>query len=72
MNLPNKPFIDLLAVDQEPTDGQLAEVMDDVAHAVREKRVIGEARMREMLKADLLAAQATMNRLRAQLNFPRR
>ena len=72
MNLPNKPTVDLLAVDQEPTDEQLAEVMADVARAAREKQAIGEARMRTMMEADLLAAQATMNRLCAQLNFPRR
>lgn len=71
MNLPNKPVVDLLAVDQEPTDEQLAEVMDDAARAVREKRAIGEARMREMMAADLLAAQATMNRLREKLNTSR-
>ena len=72
MNLSNKLVVDLLAVDQEPTDEQLAEVMDDVARAVREKRAIGEARMREMMAADLLSAEATMNRVCAQLNRPRR
>ncbi len=71
MNLPNKPVVDLLAVDQEPTDEQLAEVMDDVLRVVREKRAIGDARMREMMEADLRAAEATMSRLREQLNFKR-
>jgi hypothetical protein len=71
MNLPSKPVVDLLAVDQEPTDEQLAEVMHDVVRAVREKRAIGDARMREMMDADMRAAEATMSRLREQLNFQR-
>jgi hypothetical protein len=69
MNLPNTPVVNVLAVDQEPTDEQLAEVMDDVLRVVREKRAIGDARMREMMEADLRAAEATMSRLREQLNF---
>ena len=49
--------VDLRAVGQEPTDEQLAEIMDDVARVAREKRVAAELKSRSVLAADLLAAQ---------------
>ena len=72
MNVPMQIFVDPLAVDQEPTDEQLAEVMADVLRVVHEKRAMGDARMREMMAADLLAAQTRMEYLRKQFNLPRR
>ena len=72
MNPSSQPFVDPLAVDQEPTDEQLAEVMADVLRVVHEKRAIGDARMRELMAADLLAAQTRMEYLRKQFNLPRR
>jgi hypothetical protein len=65
-------FVDPLAVDQEPTDEQLAEVMDDVARVAREKRVAADARFREQMAADLHAAEARMAYLRKQFNSSRR
>jgi hypothetical protein len=65
-------FIDPLAVDQEPTDEQLAEVMDDVARVAREKRVAADERFREQMAADLRAAEARMAYLRKQFNSSRR
>ena len=72
MNASTQPFVYPLAVDQEPTDEQLAEVMADVLRVVHEKRAMGDARMREMMAADLLAAQARMEYLRTQFDLPRR
>ncbi|MEO7254288.1 MAG: hypothetical protein ABIZ64_08620 [Casimicrobium sp.] len=72
MNTSTQPFFDPLAVDQEPTDEQLAEVMADVLRVVHEKRAIGDTRMREMMAADLRAAQTRMEYLRKQFNLPRR
>ena len=60
MNTPASNIVDPLAVGQEPTDEQLAEVMADVLRVVHEKRAMGDARMREMMAADLLAAQTRM------------
>lgn len=59
---------DPLAVDREPTDEQLAEVMDDVARVVREQRAIGDARLREMVAEDMRRANARFIAFRAQ--FP--
>ena len=72
MNASTQPFVDPLGVDQEPTDEQLAEVMADMLRVVHEKRAIGDARMSEMMAADLLAAQIRMDYLRKQFNLPRR
>ncbi len=65
-------MIDPLAVDQEPTDEQLAAIMDDVARVAREKRAIGEARLQETMRADHAAAQARIVYLREQFNLTRR
>jgi hypothetical protein len=65
-------FIDPLGVDQEPTDEQLAEVMDDVARVALEKRVAADARFREQMAADLRAAETRMAYLRKQFNSSRR
>ena len=62
--LPDDP----LAVDREPTDEQLAEVMDDVARVVREQRAIGDARLRAMVAEDMRQANAQFIAFRAQ--FP--
>ena len=72
MNASTQPFVDPLAVDQEPTDEQLAEVMADVLRVVHEKRAMGDARMRAMMAVDLLDAQIRMEYLRKQFNLPRR
>jgi hypothetical protein len=56
-------FIDPLAVDQEPTDEQLAEVMNDVARVAREKRLAAEARFREQMASDLHASEARWSHL---------
>jgi hypothetical protein len=66
-NLP----IDPLAIGQEPTDEQLAEIMDDVARVAREKRTAAELTSRAVLAADLLAAQARTEYQRKQFNLPR-
>ena len=71
MNASTKPFVDPLAVDQEPTDEQLAEVMADVGRVARERRVLGDARMRELMAADFAAAQVRMEYLRKQFNLTR-
>lgn len=63
--------LDLLAVNQEPTDEQLAEIMDDVARVAREKRAAAELKSRAVLAADLLAAQARTEYQRKQFNLPR-
>ncbi len=63
--------IDALAVGQEPTDEQLAEIMDDVACVAREKRAAAELRSRAVLAADLLAAQARTEYQRKQFDLPR-
>jgi hypothetical protein len=63
---------DPLAVDQEPTDEQLAAVMDDAARVVREKRALGEARLREALAKEARAAETRMRYLRKQFNLPPR
>jgi polyhydroxyalkanoate synthesis regulator phasin len=65
-------FIDPLAVDQEPTDEQLAAVMDDVARVAREKRVVADERFREQMAEDLRAAEVRMTYLRKQLSASRR
>ncbi len=65
-------LIDPLAVDQEPTDEQLAEVMDDVARVAREKRAVADERFREQMAQDLRAAEARMAYLRKQFNATRR
>ena len=72
MNPPASNTIDPLAVGQEPTDEQLAEVMAEVGRVARERRVLGEARMREMMAADFAAAQVRMEYLRKQFNLARR
>ena len=64
--------LDPLAVGQEPTDGQLAEIMDDVARVAREKRAMAEVNSRAVLAADLLAAQARTEYQRKQFDLPRR
>ncbi len=69
--LHNKLPVDPLAVGQEPTDEQLAEIMDDVARVAREKRAAAELRSRAVLAADLLAAQARTEYQRKQFNLPR-
>lgn len=66
-----KPPLDPLAVGQEPTDEQLAEIMDDVARVAREKRAAAELNSRAILAADLLAAQARTEYQRKQFNLPR-
>ena len=63
--------IDPLAVGQEPTDEQLAEIMDDVARVAREKRAAAELSSRAVLAADLLAAQARTEHQRKQFDLPR-
>ncbi|MGL4230987.1 MAG: hypothetical protein ACRCWJ_06430 [Casimicrobium sp.] len=65
-------FVDPLAVDQEPTDEQLAAVMDDVARVAREKRAVADERFREQMTQDLRAAEARMAYLRKQFNTTRR
>ena len=72
MTLLNTPVVDLLAVDHEPTDEQLAEVMHDVLRVRLEKRSMSSVRMREMMEADLVAAQTTMNRLRCDTGLHNR
>ena len=63
--------LDPLAVGQEPTDEQLAEIMDDVARVAREKRAAAELNSRAVLAADLLAAQARTVYQRKQYDLPR-
>lgn len=65
-------LIDPLAVDQEPTDEQLAAVMDDVARVARQKRAAADVRFREQMARDLRAAEARMTYLRKQFNLTRR
>jgi hypothetical protein len=64
-------FVDPLAVDQEPTDEQLAVVMNDVARVAREKRLAAEARFREQMASDQRAAEARMEYLRKQFKSSR-
>lgn len=66
-----KLLLDPLAVGQEPTDEQLAEIMDDVARVAREKRAAAEVNSRAVLAADLLAAQARTEYQRKQFDLPR-
>lgn len=63
--------VDPLAVGQEPTDEQLAEIMDDVARVARRKRATAELNSRAVLAADLLAAQARTEYQRKQFDLPR-
>ena len=49
-----------------------SEVMADVGRVARERRVLGDARMREMMAADFAAAQVRMEYLRKQFNLARR
>ena len=63
---------DPLAVDQEPTDEELAEVMNDVMRAVLEDRARADLRMREMMAADLLEATSRMVYLLEKIKLPRR
>ena len=72
MNTPASNAVDPLAIGQEPTDEQLAEVMADVGRVARERRVLGDARMREMMAVDFAAAQVRMEYLRKQFNLARR
>ncbi len=65
-------FVDPLAVDQEPTDEQLAAVMDDVARVAREKRAVADAHMQEIMATELAAAEARMAYLRKQFKLPPR
>ena len=65
-------LIDPLAVDQEPTDEQLAAVMDDVARVARQKRAVADVRFREQMAQDLRAAEVRMTHLRKQFNLTRR
>lgn len=62
---------DALAVDQEPTDAQLAAVMDDVLRVAREKRVAAAARSRARMADALKAAGARTAYQRKQFNLPR-
>lgn len=62
---------DALAVDQEPTDAQLAAVMDDVLRVAREKRVAAAARSRARMADALTAAEARTAYQRKQFNLPR-
>ena len=62
---------DALAVDQEPTDAQLAAVMDDVLRVAREKRVAAAARSRANMADALTAAEARTAYQRKQFNLPR-
>lgn len=62
---------DALAVDQEPTDAQLAAVMDDVLRVAREKRVAAAARSRARMADALKAAEARTAYQRKQFNLPR-
>lgn len=63
--------VDPLAVGQEPTDEQLAEIMDDVARVARQKRAAAELNSRAVLAADLLAAQTRTEYQRKQFDLPR-
>ena len=72
MKTPASNTVDPLAVGQEPTDEQLAEVMADVGRVARERRELGDARMREMMASDFAAAQVRMVHLRKQFNLARR
>jgi hypothetical protein len=63
--------VDPLAVDQEPTDEQLAAVMDDVARVARAKRVLSDARMLEKLAEEVHAAEERAAYLRKQFNLRR-
>jgi len=72
MNTQASNTVDPLVVGQEPTDEQLAEVMADVGRVARERRVLGDARMREMMAADFAAAQVRMEYLRTQFSLARR
>lgn len=65
-------LIDPLAVDQEPTDEQLAAVMDDVARVARQKRAAADVRFREQMAQDMRAAEVRMTYLRKQFNLTRR
>lgn len=69
--LEEKLPVDPLAVGQDPTDEQLAEIMDDVARVAREKRAAAELKSRAVLAADLLAAQARTEYQRKQFDLPR-
>jgi hypothetical protein len=64
--------VDPLAVDQDPTDEQLAAIMDDVARVAREKRALGDARLRETLAEEARTAEVRMMYLRKQFNLPPR
>jgi len=68
MSTSTTPRVDPLAVDQEPTDEQLAELMAEVGRVAREKRAAGDAKMRERMAADFAAAQTRLDYLRKQLN----
>jgi hypothetical protein len=43
----------LLDIETEPTDAQLAEVMDRVAESVRKKRIIGQQTLKDRMDAAL-------------------
>jgi hypothetical protein len=59
--MPDEPkkIFDLLDIENEPTDEQLAELMDLVAESVRKKRAIGQetlrANMNNALAQDVVA-----------------
>jgi len=69
--LHDKLPVDPLSVGEEPTDEQLAEIMDDVARVAREKRAAADLKSRAVLAADLLAAQARTEYQRKQFDLPR-
>lgn len=62
---------DPLSVDREPTDDELAAVMEDVARVAREKRIISDARLRATLSEEVAAALARMTYLRKQFKLVR-
>ena len=72
MNTLTSNTVDPLAIGQEPTDEQLAEVMADVGRIARERRELGDARMREMMASDFSAAKVRMEYLRKQFSLARR
>jgi hypothetical protein len=62
---------DPLSVDREPTDDELAAVMEDVARVAREKRIISDARLRTTLQEEVAAALTRMTYLRKQFKLVR-
>ena len=71
MSTDQMPGTDPLAVECEPTDAELAEVMADVARVAGEKRAAAAEQARGRFAAEVRAAEARAAYLRKQFNVPR-